>query len=85
MIHAWLAGQALQSAKASSALVLQPVTDPGLGHNMPWPLGIGLQLLAQLTYVDAQILDVAPGFKPPHLAKQMPVREDLAGMYYKLL
>ena len=52
---------------------------------MPGPLGIGLQLLAQLTYVDAQILDVAPGFKPPHLAKQMPVGEDLAGMYDKLL
>ena len=82
MIHAWLAGQALQSR---SAVVLQPVTDPGFGQNMPRPLGIGLQLLAQLTYVDAQILDVAPGFKPPHLAKQMPVREDLAGMYYKLL
>ena len=85
MIHAWLAGQALQSAKARSAVVLQPVTDPGLGQNMPRPLGIGLQLLAQLTYVDAQILDVAAGFKPPHLPKQMPVGEDLAGMYDKLL
>src|SRR6516164_8565870 len=68
-----------------SAVVVQPVADARLRQDMPGLFRVGLQLLAQLPYVDAQILDVAAGFKPPHFAQQMLVGQDLSSMDHKLL
>src|SRR6516164_1095019 len=59
----------------------QPIANAGLSENVLRPLRIGLDLLAQLTHIDAQVLGV--GEIIPQLAKQKFVGEHLAGMLHK--
>lgn len=76
-IHVTLDGRSRQPA-CSRSIDVKAVTDACLGQDVPWPLGAGLDLLAKLSDIDAQILHV--GFSAPHLAHQHPVGQYLTGM-----
>src|SRR5690242_18186996 len=69
----------------SSVIILQSIADAGLSQYMGWPLRIGLELLAKLANMDAQILDITPGINPPNLLQQLAMRQNSCGMEGKLL
>ena len=60
---------------------LEPIADTCLGANVPEPIRVRLQLLAELADHDTQVLDVD---RPaPDLADQILVGEDLAGVLHQ--
>src|SRR5207244_34122 len=56
----------------------EPVADAGLGQQIAWPGGVGLELAPQVRHVHAQVVRLLGGLRPPHLLQQLPMRDDLA-------
>src|SRR5436190_12652273 len=63
-----------------AASAYEAVADAGLGEEMTRLCRIGFELLAQAADVDAQVMAALDKGRPPHLAQQMTVRHDLAGV-----
>ena len=59
----------------------QAIADAGLGQHELWPLGIDLDLLAQLTDIDAQILRIRQ--LVPQLLEQEAMGQHLAGVLHQ--
>ena len=68
-----------------SFLNLQPVADAWLRQDMPRPLGVRFQLLAQLADEDSQRLHIRAVRAAPYLLQEMAVRQHLAGVDHELL
>ena len=64
--------------KLSSGGRHEPVAGAGLGQQVARPRGIGLELPAQLRDVDVEIVRLRAVRRPPHLAQDRAVGEELA-------
>src|ERR1700686_4163460 len=58
----------------------EPVADPWFCPDQLGSSGIAFDLLAEMGDVDAQVLAVFCGFRPPDLAQNVPVRHHAAGV-----
>jgi hypothetical protein len=58
----------------------EPIAHAGLGEEESRPGRVGLQLAAQVTHVDVDVLDLSGVLGPPHLSEEAIGGEHLAGV-----
>src|SRR6478672_1010842 len=75
--------QALFSGNTRLWLTCKPVTDSRLSLNQRWFCRIGLNLLAQVSDVDTQVLSMLLGFWAPDFAQDMAMRENAPRMFHE--
>ena len=66
------------SSRSSQEAVDEPVTRAGLGEQVPRARRVRLELAAQLRHVDVQVVRLVAVRRPPHLAQDRAVRQQLA-------
>ena len=64
---------------------IQPVTKPDLGNQKARPARVGLELVTQILDADPQAAGVVLAIRPPHLAQQLGLPHDHAGLARKAL
>src|SRR5262245_58348701 len=69
-----------RAPKAASLAAGEAIADTGFGLQEPRLRRVGLELLAQVRHVDPHVVVVLHVRRPPDLAQQLPVRQDLAWM-----
>lgn len=74
----WSAGAPSGPAPERS-LRPQAVAHPGLGQQVARPRRVRLQFVSELAHVNAHVVELA-GARPPHLAQELAMRQDLAGV-----
>ena len=70
-------------AGGESGFFNQPVTHARLGDEMFGLRGVGLQFLAQMRDVDAQVMRLFHRLRPPNFRQQLAVRQNLAGVLHE--
>ena len=66
-----------------SALQPKAVPHAGFGQQESWPGGIGLDLLAELVHVDAEVMAFLAGAGAPDFVKELAVGHDLVGVFHQ--
>ena len=71
-------GRTGEAPRGTGSVLHQPVADSRLGPQVPGPVGLGLELLADVGHVDPKVVGVLLGLGPPELPEHLPVGHHLA-------